>query len=295
MEEKKLNTLIKLLEDPDKRVYDEISSNLIEQGTGIIPELENAWENYDEHIQEKLENIIHTIQFQSIQDAFKTWLSWEGIDLFEGAFWVAKYQYPEIDFARLNEMVDQITRDIWLELSNKLTAIEKIRIINHFFFTKYGFSKNKTSQFSPQYSYINHVLETRKGNSIALSILYATIAHRLALPVHCVNLPSNTILAFMDNPYFDENPYHKNKDDILFYVNPINFGEVLGQQEIDYFLNQLKIEPKDSYYLPCNNIEMINQLLLNLITSYDNLGKKSKVKDLKILESYIYNKKNFNL
>ena len=289
MKIKKFESLINLLEDPDRQVYEEISKTLINEGTQIIPELENAWENsMNEIIQEKLENIIQTIQFKSIKNEFKDWINTGGLNLFEGSYWIAKYQYPELSYTSLVKIINEIAQEVWLELNNKLTALEKIRIVNHFLFVKHGFTKNKNNHHSPQNAFINNVIDLKKGNSLSLSILYASIAQKLGLPVYCVNLPSNTILAYVDEYTLENRPVANNEDDILFYINPINFGDVLGRQEIDYFLKQLKIEPKTSYYLPCSNIEMINQLINNLITSYERLNQKNKVSELKILGSLIF-------
>ena len=48
MNDKELNALISLLEDPDKEVFDSVKSRLVELGIEVLPELENAWEsNFD--------------------------------------------------------------------------------------------------------------------------------------------------------------------------------------------------------------------------------------------------------
>ena len=45
MNDKELNALISLLEDPDKEVFDSVKSRLVELGIEVLPELENAWES----------------------------------------------------------------------------------------------------------------------------------------------------------------------------------------------------------------------------------------------------------
>ena len=42
MNDKELNALISLLEDPDKEVFDSVKSRLVELGIEVLPELENA-------------------------------------------------------------------------------------------------------------------------------------------------------------------------------------------------------------------------------------------------------------
>lgn len=43
MTKNEIHNLISLLEDPDKAIYSEVRSRLLELGADIIPDLENAW------------------------------------------------------------------------------------------------------------------------------------------------------------------------------------------------------------------------------------------------------------
>jgi regulator of sirC expression with transglutaminase-like and TPR domain len=105
--------------------------------------------------------------------------------------------------------------------------------------------------------------------------VYAIIAQRLNLPIFGVNLPKNFILAYKDElvtgPTIQEV-----SDDILFYINPYNKGAVLGRREIEYFLKQQKIEPRESHFRPCSNLETIIRILQNLINAYHKSGYREK-------------------
>lgn len=283
MNSSEIEAIINLLDDPDNEIFTEISRNLLDKGDAVIPELEKAWERtLNEEVQERIETLINDIQFNTVEKNLFNWYISGGSDLLEGAYWVARFQYPALRFEELTLQIDRIRRDIWLELNNNLTALEKVRIINHILFEVYRFSGNNANFYAPQNSYINQVLEMRKGNPISLAIIYSIISQMLDLPILGVNLPKNFILAFQDKYAFDE------EDNILFYINPFNKGAVLGRREIDYFLEQQKIEPADTFYKPCSNIDTIKRLLLNLILSYEKLGYAEKLtrvqKLLKILK-----------
>lgn len=47
-------------------------------------------------------------------------------------------------------------------------------------------------------SFINTVIESRKGNPLSLSLLYSVIAESLDLPIYGVNLPNHFVLAYLD-------------------------------------------------------------------------------------------------
>ena len=119
-------------------------------------------------------------------------------DLLRGVFLISRYQYPDLEIKEMEISLDRIIKDVWLELNNNLTALEKVRILNHIIYDVHGFTKNTKNFYSPQNSFINQVLETGKGNPISLAVVYIIIAQRLNLPVYGVNLPKNFILAYRD-------------------------------------------------------------------------------------------------
>lgn len=279
MKEEEVKALISLLDDPDEEIFSLISQSLLKQGPEIIPELEKAWEySVDSNLQLRLEKIIQKIQFSHVKNNLREWTNSGGDNLLEGAYYVAKYQYPDLRFDDITEKINKLKRDIWLELNNNLTALEKVRIINHVLFETHKFTSNSTSFYSPQNSFINNVLDRKKGNQITLSILYLSVVQQLELPILGVNLPKNFILAYVDaKSYMEASKLVKDLKNVLFYINPYNKGSVLGNREIEYYLKQQKIEPRDAYFLPCSNIEIIQRLLQNLIYSYEKFGPPEKI------------------
>ncbi len=175
-----IQALINLLDDPDDKIYTQIESKLISMGEVVIPHLENAWEHDSWGItfQGRIENIIHAIQYDQIKEKLTNWTNISSHDLLAGIILIAQYQYPDLDENRIHEQIEAINKDVWLELNNTLTALEKVRIINHIIFDVHGFSSNVKSFHSPQNSFINEVLDSKKGNPISLSILYSIIAQK---------------------------------------------------------------------------------------------------------------------
>jgi hypothetical protein len=289
MRKKDIRALIQLLDDPDAEVNDVVTGNLRKLGTEVIPELETAWERSPDHqYQEKIESIIQEIQFSNVKKNLIRWRESGAEDLLEGAFWVARHQFPDLELSETEQKIHQISKDIWLELNNKLTALEKVRIMNHIIFDVHKFSRNKNI-YAPRNSYINQVIESKKGNAVSLGIVYILIAGQLNIPIRGVSMPKIFILAFMDEP----GPIRSvlkgaikkktSQKDVLFYINPYNRGAVLGKKEIDHYLKLQKLETQSSWYTPCSNEETIKRLLLNLIISYEKSGFPEKVKDLQEL------------
>lgn len=283
MNRNEIQAILILLEDPDIQIYDSISKSLLNKGVNVIPDLEKAWEvTVSSLTQGRLENIIHKIQQNFVNQSLSNWVKEGSNDLLEGAFIISKHQYPEILFDDIQNTIEKIKHDVWLEINNNLTALEKVRKLNRIIFEINKYSGNTTNYYSPQNCYINQVLLLKKGNAVSLGLLYASIAQRLGLPIYGVNLPKNFILAYKDE-FHELISDDVTGDDILFYINPFNKGAILGRKEIDHFLQQQNITPVESYYQTCSNLEIIQRLILNLIYSYEKLENKAKISDLKDL------------
>ena len=88
------------------------------------------------------------------------------------------------------------------------------------------------------------------------------------MPIYGISLPRNFILAYKD-PYHGDDEGLPVSQRVLFYINPFNRGSVLSKKEIDYYLNQIKEAPQESYYLPCDNRTSIVKILENLKLVYE--------------------------
>jgi regulator of sirC expression with transglutaminase-like and TPR domain len=285
MKPNELNALISLLDDPDEGVFSHIKTKIVSLGHDVIPVLENAWEHsFNPLLQTRIENIIHSIQFQKIAEDMRIWAQTPHHSLLEGALLVAQYQYPDLDIIKLNKQLEQVKHDVWLELNDNLTALEKTKVINHILFDVHQFSSNTANYYAPQNSYINNVLESKKGNPLSLSIIYAIVAQSLGLPIYGVNLPEHFVLGYKDESEFLQPiTNEENKTRILFYINPFSRGAVFSRREIDAFLKQLKMEPKAEFYSTCSNLDIIKRLIHNLINSYKKLGYPDKCSELESL------------
>jgi len=284
MNEKDITALISLLDDPDEEIFSHIREKLLSYGSPVIPFLEREWEkSFESVIQTRIENIIHHIQFNDTFENLRKWVETGGKNLLSGIILIARYQYPDLDEAAILKQIERIKHDAWLELNPNLTALEKVRVLNHIIFEVHGFSGNTTNFHAPQNSYINNVLESKRGNPLSLSILYSIIAQSLDIPVYGVNLPEHFILAYATEKTDLPVPISSKDEKVMFYINPFSKGTVFGKHEVDSFLRQLKVKPIPAFYEPCSNIDMIRRLVNNLSFAYEKLGYPDKVKDIRKL------------
>lgn len=277
-----ISSLIHLLDDPDEGIYSHVRIEILSLGEEVIPSLESAWETniFGVLFQNRIEQLIHEIQFESLLKHLASWREAGAASLLDGVLLIDRYQYPDFDEEKVLKTLEQIQQDIWLELNANLTAFEQVKVINHILFEVYGFNGNTKNYHAPQNSFLNIVLESKKGNPLSLSLIYSIIAQNLDLPIYGVNLPRHFVLAYLDrfSLYKTNNIY---TTDVLFYINPFSRGTVFSVKEIDHFLEQLKLERDDKFYQPCTNVAILVRALSNLSNSYDKLGHTEKVEEIK--------------
>lgn len=271
MSENELKALVSLLDDDDKQIADHVQSKILSLGTEAIPFLEKEWEsNLNPQIQSRIEELIHTLQYDLVKERLVEWYKSPEPDLLTGMWIVATYQYPEIELEKLRQELEQIYYEVWLEFRPELYPLDQIKIINGVIFNKLKFGANTKNFHSPGNSMINVVLESRKGNPITLCVIYMLVAQKLKLPVHGVNLPNLFILTYKD-------------DNHQFYINAFNRGLIFSKQDIENYIHELHLVPQQSFFEPCPAIEIVRRALRNLIMSFEKMGEHAKAEEVKLL------------
>ena len=109
---KEVEALVRLLDDPDNEVASNVENRLLFLGNQVIGHLEDAWEkSFDALLQQKLESVIHKIQFESVKTDLKLWKDSGAIDLLKGVLAVNRYQYPDLKEQKIENLLEEIRRD----------------------------------------------------------------------------------------------------------------------------------------------------------------------------------------
>jgi regulator of sirC expression with transglutaminase-like and TPR domain len=203
----------------------------------------------------------------------RDWKNGGGMDLLEGLWIVATYQYPDLSLDKLRQDVEQLFYDVWVDFKDDMHPDERVRAMNNAFFTKLKFAPNNKHFHSPANSMINQVLESRRGNPITLCILYMLIANRLKLPIYGVNLPNLFVLTYKDN------------NGVQFYINVFNRGLIFSKKDIDQYIDQLNLKQLSTFYQPCTNADIVRRVLRNLVLAFEKNGDVDRVREVeRILE-----------
>lgn len=268
MTKNEIKALISLLDDRDNEVATYVEKQIVHLGEGIIPFLEEEWEEtLNADLQKKIEDLIHNLQFGGLLQRLKTWKETGAENLLEGMWLVNSYLYPDVEFASINKTIDQLYFDAWTQMKEEMHPYDQVKALNNVLFREKRFTANTKNFHSPANSMLHLVLESKRGNPLTLCVLYMTLAQRLDMPVYGVNLPNLFILTYK-------------LDGMQFYINVYNKGLILSKSDIDNYILQLDLNPMDIFYEPCSNLEIVKRALRNLAFSFEKMDDPEKATEV---------------
>ncbi|NIG53549.1 transglutaminase-like domain-containing protein [Chitinophaga sp. Cy-1792] len=286
-ENREINALFHLLDDPDQEVFDTVANKILLYGKEIIPNLENLWENtVEESIQERIELLIHRVHYQDLQGALRAWSQLEMPELLEGAILIAKYQFPDLSPTQVMTEIERIKRNIWLELNNYLTPLEQINVLNSMIYNYFGLKGEEVSYQRKNQFFINQVIESKKGNPFTNGIIYQALCSMLDLPVYAVNIPRQFILAYFDSFVDFSEPIEPDDYRILFFIDPIQ-GQIYTQQDVDTYLKRVSVPSVPSYFKPQSNKRVIQLLIDELAKCFKEDKDRYRQDELANLSSML--------
>ncbi len=118
----------------------------------------------------------------------------QGFPLLEATAAVAMDEYPELDIQQLLGQVDQMAQRLQRRLPADAGPLERLRRLNQFFFGDLAFGGNVNHYYDPDNSYLNQVLERRRGIPITLGVLWLELAQGMGLPALGINFPGHFLV-----------------------------------------------------------------------------------------------------
>jgi regulator of sirC expression with transglutaminase-like and TPR domain len=152
------------------------------------------------------------------------WSALAGLDddqipLLGSALLIAHDEYPDLDAAACDAMVEAHVASLRPEVTAIDGAPLKMQAINHRLFNELGYAGNHDEYYDPRNSYLNEVLARRLGNPISLAVVQMEVAHRLGVPLDGVSFPGHFLVRLP-------------VDDGVLVMDPFNRGRPLNAEEL---------------------------------------------------------------
>jgi regulator of sirC expression with transglutaminase-like and TPR domain len=188
------------------------------------------------------------------------------LDLMHAALLIAADEYPQLDvpyyLARLDAWADEISERVPAQ-----AGVEgRIRELNRFLFGELGFSGDASNYYDPRNSYMNEVLERRRGIPISLSVVYMDLGRRMGLKLAGVSFPGHFLVKL---PFGDGE----------VVIDPYYRGISLSAADLMQRLQILSGEDISSpapYLAAASNKHILGRMLYNLKGIYQQQDKAEK-------------------
>jgi len=118
----------------------------------------------------------------------------EGFPLLEAAASLAQDEHPGLDVQQVLDDVDQLQARLRRRLAPDASALQRLHLLNRFFYADLGFGGNVNHYYDPENSYLSTVLQTRRGIPITLAVLWLELAQSVGLQVHGVAFPGHFLV-----------------------------------------------------------------------------------------------------
>jgi regulator of sirC expression with transglutaminase-like and TPR domain len=118
----------------------------------------------------------------------------EHFPLLEAAASLAQDEYPELDIQEVLDHVDQLSGRLKQRLPADAGALQKLRVLNKYFFDEHGFGGNLNNYYDPDNSYLHVMLRTRRGIPISLAVLWLELAQSIGLRAQSVGFPGHFLV-----------------------------------------------------------------------------------------------------
>jgi regulator of sirC expression with transglutaminase-like and TPR domain len=118
----------------------------------------------------------------------------DSIPLFEAALAIAQDVDPHLDLAATQAEVDTLAATLQRRLPSDASSIQKLRLLNHFFYRELGFAGNVNNYYDPDNSYLHRVIDTRRGIPISLAVLYMELAQQIGLNIKGISFPGHFLM-----------------------------------------------------------------------------------------------------
>lgn len=182
------------------------------------------------------------------------------IDLASAALLIAAEEYPQVTpepyLRRLDELAERARDRLW----DATAPIMMLQEVNRVMFEEEGFQGNRTEYYDPRNSFLNDVIDRRRGIPITLSIVYLELGWRLDLPLHGVNFPGHFLVRYAGEA-------------VQLLVDPFQNGMIRFEDEAQALLDHVyggSVRMQPEFLRIADRRDILIRLLTNLKGNYLN-------------------------
>lgn len=254
----RIQALVRLLGDDDPKIVAVVWENLERIGVSCLPEIERAALNAeDSRVRAQSTRFLKE---WSRREVFRRWVEFcrrPTLDLEDGAFLIAESEYPGCDTSSYRKQIDGYALVLKGRIATARNSDEAVRRISGLLFHELGFKGNTKDYYNPENSYLNRVLDLRRGLPITLSTVFLLTARRVGVPAEGVGMPQHFLVK-----------YRGTRHEV--FVDAFHSGALMSLRDCVRRLAEAQIDFREDHLLALTDREILARMLGNLLRVYHN-------------------------
>jgi len=193
------------------------------------------------------------------------------IDLARAALVFAESEHPGIEIGYYVSVLDDLGAEAkrWLDAREGESLAERVHALLEWLYRMQGFHGNAEAYYDPRNSYLDDVLDRKKGIPISLAVVLMEVATRAGVSARGISFPGHFLVGIGEQKR-------------LLVVDPFH-GKLLGPSELDALHTRVsgsseKFDPRRLE--PCSNRQILIRMLTNLQHIHEKSGDDARLRSV---------------
>ncbi len=183
------------------------------------------------------------------------------VNLAEAALLVAQEEYPQLSVELYLSRFDALAEEVQDRLANETAPLVVFQELIETLFVRNGFQGNREAYYDPRNSFLNDVMDRRKGIPLTLGIILLEVGWRLGLPLQGVNFPGHFLVRFEGEA-------------VSLLADPFDAGKIRFEEQAQELLDRVyggMVRVQPAFLRTAGRRDMLVRLLTNLKGVYLNV------------------------
>ena len=252
MSQKDIQALVRLLDDSNPQLAEQAGDALVEFGATALP----ALQEFADRRPTLSALLTQRIRAQLLE---QEWAALARLpDAETASLLLARWLDPLIDPADITSQLDALAEPLQGALPTAKTKEAYRRdalLLREWLAGVKGFNGNMENYYAPENCLLPHVLESRRGVPLTLSMVYLFVARRLQAPLYPIGMPNHFIIRYGDAVNG-------------IYLDPFHQGALMSYNDCRRLAKRFGYNWQDEYLKPVSDHTIVERMLRNLINAY---------------------------
>lgn len=201
-------------------------------------------------------------KFASDSEFVKLMTRTPNVDLTTAALELARDAYPDLDFTAVHGWIDQVSDELSSRMNYSADEGEAVRLFRDGLTQSQGLNGSREMFETPEGSFLNKVIASKRGIPISLSVLFMAVAQKLGMNLQGVSAPGHFLTRYesVGGPIF---------------IDPYTSGAILSLEEAVCRVRKMTLLSRDQAERtlePVGPRSIILRMLTNLKALYAKQG-----------------------